>query len=497
MEQKIAVRNAGMAVLQVIVSGGILFALFYVLLRTIGAAQFGVWALVLATVSATRVSELGLSGGVVKFVAKHLAKSDHKSAGEIIQTAAVSIAVLLAFLLVLVYPFIAWAIAYFVDQGSRNDALNLLPFAMLCIWFTAIGGVFLSGLDGAQRTDIRSVFMIVIAGAHLVLVFLLVPNYGLVGLAYAQLIQSVLLVSLSWPILRVVIRDLPLLPVYWAKGRFREMFAYGLNFQVISVAQMMFDPTTKALLSKFGALDMVSYYEMANRMVGQFRSVLISANSVLVPIIAGLHEKTPGRVATFYRGSYQILLYLALPLYAGIVALVPVVAEIWIGSLEPSFVAFATLLTIGWFVNTLAAPAYFSNLGIGDLRWNTISHVTMGISNVALGLILGMLFGGIGVVSGFVLALIIGSALVTVGYHAEHHVSLHVLLPPGYRHLGLGSTAAAIVTWFVYFLIQTRTPVALSAFVCVGVFSGVVAPFLLVHPLRSKLTAVVSRNRMS
>jgi O-antigen/teichoic acid export membrane protein len=74
MEQKIAVRNAGMAVLQVIVSGGILFALFYVLLRAIGAAQFGVWALVLATVSATRVSELGLSGGVVKFVAKHLAE---------------------------------------------------------------------------------------------------------------------------------------------------------------------------------------------------------------------------------------------------------------------------------------------------------------------------------------------------------------------------------------------------------------------------------------
>ena len=87
----------------------------------------------------------------------------------------------------------------------------------------------------------------------------------------------------------------------------------------------------------------------------------------------------------------------ALPLLVG---LTPLVSRLWLGAYVPVFVTFAMLLFAGWFLNLAANPAYFANMGTGELRWNVISHVTNGVLNLGFGVLLGMLFGGVGVVVG-------------------------------------------------------------------------------------------------
>ena len=81
----------------------------------------------------------------------------------------------------------------------------------------------------------------------------------------------------------------------------------------------MFEPVTKGLLSRYGGLAMVGYYEMASRMVLQFRIMIVSANQVLVPVIAALQETAPDRIRTIYRESYRLIVYLSVPLFAGLV----------------------------------------------------------------------------------------------------------------------------------------------------------------------------------
>jgi O-antigen/teichoic acid export membrane protein len=51
---------------------------------------------------------------------------------------------------------------------------------------------------------------------------------------------------------------------------------------------MLYDPITKALLTKFGGLSLVGYYEMANKLIYQIRSLKVSANQILVPAFADL-----------------------------------------------------------------------------------------------------------------------------------------------------------------------------------------------------------------
>ena len=60
--------NALMAVMQVVVIGGSFVVLYAFVERTLGIALFGVWALVLATTSASGIANLGLGNSAVKFV---------------------------------------------------------------------------------------------------------------------------------------------------------------------------------------------------------------------------------------------------------------------------------------------------------------------------------------------------------------------------------------------------------------------------------------------
>ncbi len=195
-------------------------------------------------------------------------------------------------------------------NDSLPLALDILPYALFSIWLMMIVSVFQSALDGFQRIDLRSIILTCSSILNLILCIILAPSYGLMGVAYARVAQMSVTLITSWIVLKRYIK-LPILPCKWNKQLFREILSYGLKYQTISIATMFYDPVTKGLLSKFGSLSMVGYYEMASRMVQQFRALVVSANQVLFPAIADLKEIDPEKIASVYRTSYQLIFYLS------------------------------------------------------------------------------------------------------------------------------------------------------------------------------------------
>lgn len=369
MQKRQIIINAIMSVVQIVVISGVLFILYKFLLNTIGVEELGIWSLVLAITAVTQIANLGLSGSVVKFVAKYVARNEDENVSGVIQTAAISVSVFIGFVLLAGYPIAKWGLGLVVPDESLPLALSILPYAFLALWFMIITSIFQAGLDGYQRIDVRSLLLMGGAVLHLLLCFIFAPTYGLIGLAYARVIQNITILLISWLVLKRYVPSLPIFPYKWERRVLKEIISYGIKFQVISITSMFYDPTTKALLRKFGGLSMVGYYEMASRMVQQFRALIVSANQVLVPAVADLQEKTPEKIESIYLTSYQLLFYLALPLYSLIIVCIPLISELWIGHYERVFVIFGILLAIGWFLNTLNAPAYFANMGTGELRW--------------------------------------------------------------------------------------------------------------------------------
>jgi len=405
MQKRQILINAIMSIIQIVVIGIVLFILYRFLLDTIGIEQLGIWSLVLAITSVTQFANFGLSGSVVKFVAKHIAHGENKNISVIIQTATLSVGAFLGLILIICYPIAKLVVGLVILDKSLPLALSILPYAFLSLWIMATISIFQSGLDGYQRIDLRNFLLMGGAILNLLLCIMLVPVYGLIGVAYARIIQNITILLGSWYLLKRQLQLLPIFPYKWDKGLFKEIIGYGINFQVIFIARILCDTITKVLLSKFGELSMVGYYEMASRVIIQFRALIVSASQVLVPVIADINERTPKKIQSIYITSYQLLFYLALPLYSLIIISMPIISDLWMGHYERIFVLFATFLAIGWFLNMLNAPSYFANLGTGELRWNITSHIVMALLNVSLGFLLGFFYGGVGVVIAWVISL--------------------------------------------------------------------------------------------
>lgn len=85
----------------------------------------------LATTSITQIANFGLSGSVVKFVARYLAKGADITAAEVLQTAAISIALIAAVALLAAYPVLRWLLVLVIPAGSLGLAQTILPYATL------------------------------------------------------------------------------------------------------------------------------------------------------------------------------------------------------------------------------------------------------------------------------------------------------------------------------------------------------------------------------
>ena len=489
------INNATVSVVQTIISGVVLFLLYRYLINHLGSEQLGLWSVILASTSVARLSDLGLTGSVVKFVARYRALNDDEKASAVVQTSSISIALIMGVLALIIYPLLDGILKLTIPTEAMPQALSILPWAVLSLWLSSVGSVFQSGLDGCQRMVIRNILMIIANLLFFTAALWLVPHYGLLGLAMGQAAQGLMLLMLSWLMLRRELNSLPWIPICWSKKIFKETFNYAVNFQINSVAVLLFEPVTKLLMSKYGGLSSAAYYEMASQLVLKLRALLISANQALVPTVAELHETTPGKIQILYLQAYKLVFFLAVPFYVTILIALPMISVLWIGHRETQFLMFGALLVSGWCLNTITAPAYFINLGTGDLKWNSISHVIMGTLNVIVGLILGPIFGALGVAISAMISLVFASGLIIFMLHRQYKIPITNMIPSEHYWLLLATIFSMVLALIVEFLFEVK--VVLMGVLCLGAHAFIVGIAMWFHSYGKWLFAIISSLGLS
>ncbi len=486
--------NAITTIAQVIVSAAALFLMYRFLVRSIGVEQLGVWSLVLATTSVVTLANQGFSTSIVKFVAQYCARGATHRATAVVETALLTLALLLTVICLALYPAARIVLKFVVPTPLLALAYAILPYALISLWLNVLGSVLLAALAGHELVSHRN--YVVAAGSvlYLLLAIALVPRFGLLGMAYAQTAQTAACWLGAWLLLRRQLPRLPVIPRRWSRELFREMRGYGLQFQFITMAQAAREPVTKALLAKFGGLAFTGLYDMASRWVFTFRELIVQANLVLVPTVANLRERSPASIPAVYRDSYKVIFFLSVPTFAFLTAASPLVSRIWLGRYNPVFVAFVALLAAGWLCNTLSNPAYVVDLGTGALKWVTIGCAATSVFNPILGFALGRRFGGLAVVAASVVSLAAGYLAILVAYHLENRVSFAELLPDRSWPI-LAASVAALALCLPVFARDTASgtppshfvPVATAAFAACAV-----ALSMWLHPMRRRLVGWVS-----
>lgn len=399
--------NALSSVAQTLLNLGLMVLLYRQVVVHLGTDRLGVWAIILSSTTFFNLSNLGFSGGVTPFVSTYHAQDTPQKVIQTIQTASSFTAVATGLLGALAYPFVSQILPFFIATKYLVEAEALLPLAMISFWFNTIAGVFLSGLDGLHKMYLRSALSSGVSVVYAVLALALVRPLGLQGMAYAQLIQALLLALTSAYLLSKELPGWSPFSFRIESTIFRELFSYGLNFQLMYLAQVVSDPLTKLLMAKFGNLQSVAFYEMGIRIVGIFRNILAAANQAIVPTVATTHVSL--NIDEIYRQNLSIIRTLTLWIYPAFICYGWLISEGWLGRVEPEFVHFLALIALAYGFNTLSLPVHFINLGTRQLRWNVRATLASAATMAVLGIGLGWSFGAWGVVVAWTLSALVGT----------------------------------------------------------------------------------------
>ena len=420
--------NSIAAIGQVLIVGIVYLLLYRYLLVTLGIELLGVWSLIIASTSLALIANFGISTSIVKFVSTYHARNDFESLKNLIFTASVFIIITYSIVSFIILIAGIYILPHFIEDQYLPVALEILPFSLISLVINALGSVISSCLDGIQKNYIKSYIVSFTSIILFVLSVLLSPKFGLKGLIFAQIVQAAVVLLTSIYFLSKYIKGIFTLQWNWSKSLFKEIIDYGIKMQALSFMQMSFEPITKAFLSKYGGLAMVGYYEMASRLVTQLRGLIVSANQVIIPVVAEAKETNEDYVKKLYIKTFSIVLLFDIILITGIIISAPIVSLLWIGEIVPFFLFAVVLNSLVAFINICSNPAYFSYLGEGKLNWLIYSYLAITIINPILCYFLGVHFGGYGVILGWNVAFLIGSLLVLFSYQQENNILWKSLL---------------------------------------------------------------------
>ena len=486
--------NILFSLLQIVVIGLVYYFLYKFLLASLGTELMGVWAIVLSISSTANVANLGIGSSVTRYTALFKTNDEWDQINKLLYTSVILLGAFFLLVMLIIYLAAPAWLHLIVEDTYYEQALSIVPYSLLCLLFNSLSGIYAACLDGLQKTYIRSIVFVVSFIMLIVFSYLLVPRYGLLGIAYAQLIQAVFLLIAMIGGLKFVLKTHQIFSFRWDKGIFKKIFSFGIQEQVISICQLCFDPLTKSLLGGFGSLSLVTYYEMANRLVLQLRGLLVNANQVLIPIFTSAQEKSVETGKYFYKQIFSLNFLMCILWLSFIISAIVPISNLWIGSTEPVFIHVTILLAMSYFFNIIISPAYFSNMGSAKLKGNVIGNIIIAVLNIGLCYLLGFYFGGYGVVFGWSIALAAGSLYILVVYHRDNNITFGSVI---LKHDMVIILASIVYTLCCYFLFISRNDLnvwlmlaiifVLFALLCLAVYK--------VHPVGKRLLSMV-RNKI-
>ena len=125
------------------------------IVRQLGTARYGIWALVFSTLDYLRLFDFGFRASVVNFSARHRARGDHEGLNNLLSTAAAYFGMLgigiIAFTLAFapVFPRL-----FKVPAEYQTDAVFLTSVVGISVSIGLFSSIFTGTLEGFQRFDL-------------------------------------------------------------------------------------------------------------------------------------------------------------------------------------------------------------------------------------------------------------------------------------------------------------------------------------------------------
>lgn len=391
------------------------FLVYRITILHAGLEWLGIWSLLIACATIARIIDISGSATMARFVATASLETDPFRARDYVHTAIITGFAINAAIGVSFWLAAPLVLPSFISSDHMDQAHVLVPWVIANTILGALAYTPISALDGAQRADRRSIVGATAAAVLLFAGWVLVPRLGIVGLAAAQMLQQATMLVMGWAVLRRHVRGLGWFPWCWRRKIFIEMTGYAARLNAVATMGLLFEPLAKFAFNHSGGPALVALFELASRLVTQFRVLMITTAAPLSPAFAarvGFADPASRRIleqatrisALASAGMTLVILFAA-----------PLVSLILLDRVSPEFLYMNTALTAGWAINTLALPLYFAAHGLGRLLWNFVGAALTAASALVGAFFFVPAFGPTGLIAAIVAGLLASTLALLLG----------------------------------------------------------------------------------
>ncbi len=417
-------KNSSFSVLQTVATAIAALVLFKLMVVYAGLKITGIWSFLTSINAIASFGSYGFANALLFYIPKYKLEENDKKLNSLINTTLLLSFFFTALLCAISYFIFTLIIPGTVDIKSTAIAFTLLPLIVVSFFFSGLSLSYLSILDGLILMHIRAKINIAGSAVFLTGGFILLLRFGIIGIAIAQIIQNIFLfVASMWQVKKY-------LPGYnfsfdFNKNIFKSIFRYGFNFQIISVTQIVSEPFMKAMITKFAGSENTAIFDFCVKLLSVFRSLIIAANQTIIPQITIF--KTKGnlqRINVYYKTNFKLVLFLSILFFLSPIVLTDTISMFFLSRHSGEFNFILINVSVAFFINALAFPAYFHNLGTGHLKWNVINNIVAALLILIFTPLLGKLIGGNYVIICWALSAITGSVILITAFNRENRISL-------------------------------------------------------------------------
>lgn len=421
-----------------------------ILVRHMTPAVYAVWVLVLQTAAYASYLSFGLEIAIGRYVAYSNEKGDRELRDEVFSTAffALCCAALLSLVclagVILTAQEIFPSVPVALVPQMRLALLVVGVSIAIGLPASAWNGVFI----GVARYEIPA---LAITGSRLLsaigLIAAALAGHSLVVMAAVVASTNLLSYISQYLAMRSITPDIRFRPSSVRRSAARELYSYCLGLTAMSFSLLLITGFDLLLVGRF-QFSAVVPYSVAASMITLITGLVNAVAVVLVPHAAALHAREEAEsLGKLLLASTQICVLLLVLTGIPILIYARLILSFWIGAQYAAGGApLLATLVVANMIRLIIVPYHVVLVAAGQQSYIKISPLAEGVSNLVASVVLGVLFGGIGVALGTLFG-----AVVAIGMQL----------------------------W--YSLVRTRSAIALSSWSFLT--SGILGPLLCTSPL--------------
>lgn len=356
------------------------------LVRHMGLAQFGIWMLVIATVSSGNTLTTGFGDAALKYVSAARGENDRVAVIKVVRAALainLFLGLLMGTILWLAAPYAVHHV-FKIETVFHSTSIQALRIASLLLIVRSLESVFVSTLRAYERY-LPSVRINVLSRISVILISVLIVSAGgqIEKVMIATLIVSLIATLLQAHALHTHVGQMHFLP-YIDRTLLSKMTSFGSFSWLQAVSALAFSQADRLVIGAFLGTSAVAYYSVCIQAAQPIHGVISAGFHFLFPHLSAKNASEPAdELRSIVASAFRWNILIAVALMVPIALYSHSMLNMWMGGPFASVAGRTmSILAVAFGLLAVNITGHYALLALGQVRFVTYINLLAGALSV-------------------------------------------------------------------------------------------------------------------